>query len=169
MNQTLPDTSEPEEVWKPTFIDPKYLVSNLGRGKSPKGQILRTPPNVQGYSQVTIRYNVSVSILVCTAFHGSKPFEGACALHRNDNKLDNTETNLYWGTKQDNIDDRKRNGISCGGGIYGNNKLDWPQVREIRARVKAGELPSRIYNEYEVTDVTIYNIVNNKAWRESDV
>lgn len=33
-----------------------------------------------------------------------------CVLHKNDNKLDNTLTNLYFGTKQDNANDKVKNG-----------------------------------------------------------
>ena len=33
-----------------------------------------------------------------------------CVLHKNDNKLDNTLENLYFGTQKDNVNDRIKNG-----------------------------------------------------------
>lgn len=34
------------------------------------------------------------------------------ALHKNDNELDNRLTNLYWGTAEDNMRDRRRNRLA---------------------------------------------------------
>lgn len=39
------------------------------------------------------------------------------ALHKNDNELDNRLENLYWGTAEDNMRDRKRNRLAREAGI----------------------------------------------------
>jgi len=50
-------------------------------------------------------------------------------LHRDDNKLNNHYSNLYWGDQQDNADDRERNGHTAAGALHGE-------------AVKAGQLAS---------------------------
>ncbi len=43
-----------------------------------------------------------VSRLVCIAFHGLPPFEGAEAMHANEDSLVNRPDNLGWGTRKEN-------------------------------------------------------------------
>jgi hypothetical protein len=50
------------------------------------------------------------AVLVCLAFHGEKPFDGAMVLHKNDYPWDDKPDNLYWGDHLDNAEDAKRNG-----------------------------------------------------------
>ncbi len=47
--------------------------------------------------------NVKVHRLVCEAFHGSPPFEGAVVIHLNEDALDNQPGNLKWGTQKENL------------------------------------------------------------------
>jgi hypothetical protein len=55
------------------------------------------------------RKQVKIHILVCTAFHGPKPFPSACALHKDDDVTNMHKDNLYWGTKAENMADAYRN------------------------------------------------------------
>lgn len=50
------------------------------------------------------------AILVCTAWHGPKPFPSAEVRHLNDIHDDDRPFNLAWGTHQQNIQDAVRNG-----------------------------------------------------------
>lgn len=50
-----------------------------------------------------------VEKLVLIAFSGPKPHKKMCC-HRDDDKINNTISNLYWGTAQDNVKDMYRNG-----------------------------------------------------------
>lgn len=43
-----------------------------------------------------------VSRLVCEAFHGPAPFDGAMALHKDEDPSNNTPSNLEWGTAKKN-------------------------------------------------------------------
>lgn len=41
--------------------------------------------------------------LVCEAFHGPKPFDGAVVIHLDENALNNRPENLKWGTQKENL------------------------------------------------------------------
>ena len=41
--------------------------------------------------------------LVCEAFHGPAPFEGAVVMHLNEIPDDNRAENLRWGTQRENL------------------------------------------------------------------
>ena len=46
---------------------------------------------------------MKVHQLVCDAFHGPKPFDGAVVIHINEDGLDNRAENLKWGTQKENL------------------------------------------------------------------
>lgn len=50
------------------------------------------------------------AFLVCSAFHGPKPFPLAEVRHLNDIKSDDRSSNLAWGTHHENMLDASRNG-----------------------------------------------------------
>ena len=60
--------------------------------------------------------------LVCEAFHGPRP-DGMFALHKDDDPINASEDNLYWGTSKENGHDRVSNGGAARGGkkISGDN------------------------------------------------
>ncbi len=47
--------------------------------------------------------------LVCEAWHGPRPFDGAVIRHLNDIQTDNRQENLQWGTPEENREDQIRN------------------------------------------------------------
>lgn len=51
--------------------------------------------------------NKKVHQLICEAFHGPKPFEGAVVMHKDDNPLNNHKDNLKWGTQKENLNTEK--------------------------------------------------------------
>ena len=53
--------------------------------------------------------------LVCQHFNGPAPEDRPWVLHYSDDRHDNNHCNLYWGTRQDNADDSKRNGKQVSG------------------------------------------------------
>lgn len=93
-----------------------YQASTLGRIRSiARWKILRR--HKTKYPSVQLcrdgkhtRYNVHV--LVLRTFRGLCP-SGQESRHLNDNKDDATLRNLRYGTKRQNKQDMKRNGISC--------------------------------------------------------
>jgi hypothetical protein len=47
--------------------------------------------------------NLKIHRLICEAFHGPPPFEGAVVLHLDENALNNKADNLRWGTQKENL------------------------------------------------------------------
>lgn len=41
--------------------------------------------------------------LVCEAFHGPKPFDGAVVMHKDECASNNCPDNLQWGTQKENL------------------------------------------------------------------
>lgn len=46
---------------------------------------------------------LKVARLVCAAFHGPPPFEGAVTMHLDENSRNNRADNLAWGTQKENL------------------------------------------------------------------
>jgi len=90
---------------------PEYAVTETGEVWSFKtSKILRKHVSPTGYYQLNLSEGgvisrVGVHRLVCEAFHGTPPFEGALALHANGDPLDNRPENLRWGSGSDNSKD----------------------------------------------------------------
>jgi hypothetical protein len=47
--------------------------------------------------------NYRVSRLVCEAFHGPSPFDGAVVMHIDDDQTNNKPENLKWATQKENL------------------------------------------------------------------
>lgn len=115
--------------WRPVpaWMSEEHEVSSDGRvrrtvradrGESKRGGAnwkagheLSTCQNTGGYRSVSLRgRSHSVHRIVLEAFKGAPPFEGAVGRHLDDNKLNNTVSNLAWGTMAENAADARRNG-----------------------------------------------------------
>lgn len=114
-----------EEVWKPVPSKPGVMVSSLGRVKLPEREaempyggirVYKTKPTfgTKTRSSKTARHvylgissrvlgNMKVHRLVCEAFHGPKPFEGAVVIHIDEDALNNRPENLKWGSMRENM------------------------------------------------------------------
>lgn len=161
------------EVWKdhPEWFG--YEVSNMGRVRSyrkpgPSTSKLRDEPVIlngrvdqDGY----IRYAMGGSRgkirgghqLVLETFSSDTRFEGAIALHKNNNdRSDNRLENLYWGTHADNAKDRATHG-SLG------LRLSSEDVREIRRLYRIGFNTREIARVYKTTQAHVSNIVSGKV------
>ena len=116
------DEMKARSEWKPIPGYSKYEVSSSGhvrrsasgRGSMP-GHILAHKISKSGHHYVNIAKDgertkpVAVHRAVCLAFNGLPPTQEHVVCHRNDVKSENTRDNLYWGTHQDNAEDRWRN------------------------------------------------------------
>jgi hypothetical protein len=106
-----PKSSTIDEAWKmiPSYED--YMISNLGRVSSKKGNAiahtLMSPTNMNGYKRIKLsKFGKSktylVHRLVLIAFIGideTKSF----ANHKNGNRSDNRLDNLEWVTAKENV------------------------------------------------------------------
>ena len=119
------------EIWKPVISEDGVLASNHGRillppryaplsnggyrAYFPKPRVgCRSRANktaAHEFLLIMVRRPSSngrqaprkVHQLVCEAFHGPKPFEGAVVIHIDENALNNRPENLRWGTQKENL------------------------------------------------------------------
>lgn len=111
-------TSEcPSEEWRQSLVD-GLLVSSLGRvmilpsvKEMPKGGSRHYPTKPtfgvvgdNGRLQITVRgRSYRIHQLVCSAFHGAKPFRHAVVMHLDEDQANNRAGNLAWGTQKENL------------------------------------------------------------------
>lgn len=89
----------------------RVIIDSLGRRRRLKGRAIAVFPDSEGYFKAGIGRKVQlVHRLICMAFHGSPPFEGAHAAHRDGDNQNNAPENLYWATPTENIHDVIRHG-----------------------------------------------------------
>lgn len=165
------------EQWRPVpRWEGLYEVSDLGRIKSlrralPDGRVrkeyVRTPA-IKGrhYARVLFccgarQETAQVHHIVLTVFVGPRP-DGLWGLHRNGDKSDNRLTNLYYGTPQQNADDRVAHGRSCKGERHGRAKLSDETVRLIRSSsAQCRELAAQLGVSYGL----ISHVRNRRVWK----
>jgi hypothetical protein len=178
-----------KEIWKPIPGLPTcYEISSLGRVRSYryKRQKVRLinpillNPSKRGKNkkylavQLTLEEGkrqikwFSISRLVLLTFVG-KPPKGMEAAHNDGNTFNNKLTNLRWTTPVKNAADKLNHGTHIHGSKTKTAKLIESEVTEIRERYFSGNVSQRdLAAEYQVSQRTIFNIVNNNSWRFID-
>ncbi len=155
---------------------PKYFACEDGRiwsenGRWGQAKFLSTVIGNAGYQTVCVsnekKRTKSVHVLICEAFHGSRP-EGLQAAHINGNRLDNRPENLMWKSLEENYADREIHGNTCRGERNGMSKLTWKQVNEIRVlnafwRFTTYDLAST----YNISQAQAFDIVKFKSRKTS--
>ena len=121
--------------------------------------------HLHGASETGRSPSYRVHRLMCVAFNGPPPFEGAICRHLNDDRLDNRPENLAWGTVADNTADARRNNRMAIGARVGGATLTEANVLEIRRRVGAGEKCLTIAIEYGVTDANVWRAAHGVSWK----
>ena len=134
-------------------------------------KLMQTPPAKNtGYRRAIVRdangrkFSASVHRLVLFAFVGPCP-DGMEACHIDGNKLNNSASNLRWGTHAANCADRDRHGRTARGERSGFAKLTAEKVVQIRERYARGETQEFLASEYGVKHACISLIVRRLAWR----
>lgn len=171
-----------EEVWRdiPGY-EGAYQVSNMGRVKSLprttqhpgksgsivvqpiKERVLRFGVNTHGYYSVGLRRNGrtdtrEVHTLVAAAFLGPRAESDEQIRHLNGDQTDNRAANLAYGTRSQNqLDLYNYRGF--------HHKLTAANVREIRARLEAGELGRNIAHDYGIADSTVSAIKHKEVYK----
>lgn len=102
------------------------------------------------------RVDICVAAAVLEAFVGIRPV-GAVVMHLDDNPLNNTLTNLRWGTPRENAMDMAR---KLRGGIQ---KLGPDAVRSIRERRTSGVRGVVLAKEYGVSQQRICDIMKGRT------
>jgi len=105
------------EIWKEIPSVPGLLASSEGRVmvevhevEMPHGGIRRYGGKARTGSWTGERYimrfrgrTYKIARLVCEAFNGAAPFEGAVCMHLDENARNNLPSNLKWGTQKENL------------------------------------------------------------------
>lgn len=170
------------EIWKPVIgWENSHEVSSFGQVRSiaRKGskQMVLSQQKTQDYPSVTlvaygVRSRVYVHHLVALAFIGSPPGEigtkrGQYTVNHKDlDKSNNREGNLEWLTCGDNYIHGFDHGVvEIKKGVQIRQaKLNPELVAQIKLRIKSGEKPVDIAQDYGVVKGTIYAIKNGKTW-----
>lgn len=105
------------ELWRVIPSLPGILASSHGRlmvvptiGDMPKGSTRHYSSRARKGSWDGVRHifmwkgkTYKVARLVCEAFNGPQPFDGAVCMHLDENSRNNAPANLCWGTQKENL------------------------------------------------------------------
>lgn len=120
-----------------------------------------------GYGRLTIEHIPRLAHRVSWQLHNGPVPDGICVCHRCDVPGCVNPDHLFTGTHDDNMGDMAAKGRAQAGEDHSQAKLNWEQVREIRARYSAGCLTMmELGAAYGVSDSTICKIVNGNKWKE---
>lgn len=165
------------EEWREVVGVPKYEVSSWGRVRSnttrSKGKILKTAFSGKGpakYRCVSLsrghgrRCTKLVHQLVLEAFKGPRP-ANAISRHLDGDRMNCAANNLLWGTRQENMADRRQHGRGANGERNVRAKLTLKQVLDIRAHALTKSDIQRLAITLGVRVITIQKILSGKSWR----
>lgn len=146
-----------------TYLISGIASSHLGRRRQRpkicKGTVTK------GYRKIYLQgHCVKVAVLVLLAFVGPRPLKPTRheACHGDGDRSNDHLSNLRWGTRQSNSDDRIRHGTVP---RPKNSKLNEAQVRGIRRRHARGETYKQLALRYGFTDATSMSaIVRGKCY-----
>ena len=177
-------SKETTEEWKPIVgYEGRYEVSNFGRVsclprvqersdgrtfKHPGGVLKSSVARQSGHTRVNLRKDGEsltawIHQLVAVAFIGPRP-DGHEVCHDDGVPSNNRAENLAWGTRKENIEDRRRHGTLIVGEAVTGSVLKVGQVQEIKARLCAGKKSCDLAVEFGVSESAISNIKTGKRW-----
>lgn len=110
---------------------------------------------------------IFVHRLVLMTFVGPLPPGQECR-HLNGDRTDNRLSNLAWGTRIENMQDRKRHGTDDAGERAPRAKLTNDQARKIRERYAAGGITqAALAAEYGLSTPGVTNIIQGYSYIEA--
>ena len=157
------------ERWAPYPLDPRYLVSDMGRVKGVRGVILRTPSCK--YRQYRLIHSSRggrqvqwfVHTLVLETFVGPKPESMVCR-HLDGDPTNNRLTNLRWGTYAENAEDAVKHGRMASDWKHGGSKLTQKRVNRMRQLRLEGVAVPELARRFKVSARHVYNILSGSSW-----
>lgn len=159
-----------KEMWRIVKDCSVYKVSNRGRVCNTRNDRLLKPLiNSQGYLMVMLcnrsfRKRCYIHRLVLIAFRGY-PFSSEETRHLDDVKTNNWLSNLRWGTKEENWEDRRLYGNNLQGEGNGKSKLRTLDVLVIRKGYRKRVNVKVLSKKFKVSVAQIHRIVNYKSWK----
>jgi hypothetical protein len=174
----LPVPDLPGERWLPvTGYEGLYGVSNMGRvrsfwagrGTGKRGGLLKPGMGSTGHLTVALSHpdkptrSWPVHQIVAQAFIGPCPV-GQEVRHGPNGALDNRASQLCYGTRKQNSDDRLRDGTDQRGEQLTFAKLTEAIIAECKRRYGAGETQTALAAEFGVSTSVMSEAVNGKSW-----
>lgn len=156
----------PEGNWRQYKKD--YFVFDDGRVWMRKVFRWSRKTMLEGeYIQISIgKEYVLLHRLVLLLFRG-KPKRGQQGRHLDGNTLNNSLSNLAWGTVRENTDDKLRHGTTVKGDSHHNAKLNERHVRILRRRYEAGEraIARRYANRHRISVTNVLAAIKRHSWK----
>jgi hypothetical protein len=166
----VPDRARPVPGFPGYFIDEHATVYTTVAGSMREGSVFRLTPSLDlaDYWCVTLRQNgiqkrKRIHVLVAMAFHGVKKNAALMARHLDDDRDNNHYSNIAWGTHEENMADRDRNGTTARGPHL--SRLSDDDIREIRRRCDAGEKHHLVAHSYRLRGSAVANIAARKTFQ----
>ncbi len=168
--------------WKPIPDSKGYTVSDTGLVKNADGRILKGSISDRGYRKHRMVINgrstsIGAHALVLMAFVGPRPSPKHHTLHLDDVKLNNSLSNLRWGTPSENMQQQLERGHhSSSNGKSHWAKLTREQVIKIRSEMKSDysykyglvqHNDVELAKKYGVGRTTIRDIRNRATWNHN--
>jgi HNH endonuclease len=153
---------------------PGYRACSNGKITGKRVKFLKPTVQKDGYELVILMagpwgsakcFTRTVHGLICSAFHGKRPFPKAHARHRDGNKRNNVPDNLLWGTAKENYQDSVALGTRGFGDKGGNHKLSKDEVDKVKERLARGDNAKLIAKDFGVVFQSIYNIKAGITWK----
>jgi len=159
----------PEGVRLKRTLGKDYWISESGELWSGLTHtMMKARADKDGYAVVAIRTGRGTAYrrvhrLIAIAWIPN-PLGYPMVLHRDDNKMNNSISNLYWGTQQDNMADSKSNGTFPIGSKNGMARLTDSQVYEMKEiRHRIGATISELTFMFDTPGQTVWSIVSGKT------
>lgn len=160
--------------WMPIPNFGNYFASKDGQilsfaGRS-KPHLMNPMTNQDGYLYVYL-YDGSGNQTKCFVHRAvlmawvGLPKDGEETRHLNDIPIDNRLENLCWGSRIENVEDKRRNGGIPIGERAASHKLTEKQVIQIRKSFAMGKSSRELSNEYGIAHTNILTIVRGKHWK----
>lgn len=153
--------------FRPIAGFPGYFIGGAGEVLSFRRgmKFLRQNPDSHGYPQVGLyadgkEYKRRVHTLVAAAFIGPCP-DGHEICHNDGTRTNNNVGNLRYGTKVENVEDRKRHGRKVGPSF---SKLSQDDVRAIKSDPRTNK--TAIARDYGVSRRLVGQILNGERWSD---
>jgi hypothetical protein len=148
---------------------PGYRASEEGQIFGPRFSRPLTPRVSRGKLVVSAVVNgqvktVAVHKLIMLAFEGPKPFANADIRHVDGDYTNNRPTNLVYGTRAQNEQDKLRHGTSNRGTRNGQSKLTPDKVRYLRRLKSQGWSNRRVAAELGISYAQVGRIDRGLDW-----
>lgn len=160
------------EIWKTVPGFEPYEVSDFGRVRR-NGKIRKCwkmPKSGHHSYKLSINgvyRNIQIGRLVALTFIGPPPSSAHQACHDDGNVDNNVPGNIYWGTPQQNQDDRRRHGTTIDGEKNHQAKITAEQAAEIIA-LKGTATLKEIGAMFGISYAQVWRIQQRLSWRLDD-